>query len=932
MAVGRTARELLGEFAQTSVARAAEVVLGRRAARYEQESAAPGRWFDVLAAPAEPPGRFVLVLRDRTARHREEEALRRSEERFRTMARQLPLIAWQFDRDKGRSWVNDAFDRYFGSTGGDPLGPALREILHPEDAAGYVAAFVAAVEERRPFHAETRVRRADGAWRWLESWANPHYDDEGCYLGHLGTSVDVTDRHSAETALRAAAAGEAYRARLLAALRTVGDPAEVQARAARLLGEHLGASRVHYAEVDPKLEYGVVRADYHPGHLSVAGVHRLDDFGALVMNEFRAGQLVVVTDVATDPRLTAGERAATSALGGVAAYVIVPLVKGGRSLALLVVHHAEPRDYTEEELSLVEDTADLTWSAVEQAWAEQTLRVRHFRAELAAELLSDLEQQPTMAARLQRLADLLVPRVGDFVTVEAPGRTEPVLGIAHVDPERVGVLRSLRVDHAVVPEPPLAPALVAGEARELLDRLAPGGRSPRRPEAAELLRRLAPRSTMAVPLALGGGVNGVLLVGLCDPRRPPYGEEDLAFLEETAERVGVVLAAARLRQEEHDISVRLQQALLPDELTWHPDVLVEARYHAAGELLEVGGDWYDSFTWPDGQIGVMVGDVVGHNLDSAAAMGRLRAATSVLATFTAASPAAIVEALDRFAAGPNGTDFATAVCVVIDPGTGRLAYTCAGHPPVIVVPPDGPPQRLLGAQSLPLCSLAVGDRPEAVVTLAPGSLVVLYSDGLVERRHRSIEVGIAGVERLLEKWADQPAWTVADRLVAAASADGPVADDVVVACFRYTPVLARLRRTVRASPERLAGVRADLRAWFEALAVPDDVGYRVLLATGEACANAVEHAYARAGNGTTETLDVEVTHHGHHLTVQVRDHGIWRPPVGPAADRGRGTSIMAAVGNRFRRTSGIDGTTVTITVPLTVQMSAADRAVRGMRR
>jgi PAS domain S-box-containing protein len=924
--VGRTAREVLGDPDPQWLARLSEAGLGRRAARYELESPALGRRFDVLAVPVEPHGAFILVLADRTDRHREEQTLRRGEERFRSMARQLPLIVWQHDPGRGQGWVNDEFERYFGFAAGERRGHPWAEVLHPEDAAGYLAEFAAAVAERRPFHAEIRVRRADGTWRWVESWANPQHDAEGRYAGHLGISADVMDRHAAETALRSAVASQAYRARLLAALRNVADPVEAQSRAAQLLGEHLAASRVHYVEVDANLEYGVVLVDHHRGYPSVVGVHRFDDFGPLVMNQFRAGRLVVVSDVGTDPRLTAAERATTLVLGGVEAYVIVPLVKGGRSIALLVVHHPEPHDYTEEELSLIEDTADLTWAAVEQARAEKALRVRHSRAELVADLLSGLERQPTVAAGVQHLVSVLVPRVADFATVEVPGRTEPLLGVAHVDPELVETLRALRTQHVVPDTDPHSVIHAAVGARQLLSVITPRVRSASSadPVTAALLEQLAPRSQMAVPLDLGCGVRGVLTVGLSDTRRPPYTEKDLAFLEETAQRVGVVLAAARLREEEHDIAVRLQQALLPDELIWHPNVLVEARYHAASELLEVGGDWYDTFAWPDGRIGVMVGDVVGHNLDSAAAMGRLRAATSALATFTEASPAALMEALDRFAAGPNGTSFATAACVVIDPGTGRLAYTSAGHPPVIVVPPGGPPRRLFDAQSLPLCSLAAGARPEGVVTLAPGSLVVLYSDGLVERRRRSIEEGIVRIEQLLGELSAEPADVVADRLVVATSADAPPDDDVVVACFRYTPVLQGFRRTVRARADQLAGLRADLRAWSEEQALPDTVRNRLLLGIGEACANSVEHAYAWSGSGD---FDVEVTHHGAHLTLQVRDRGVWRPQTRLGADRGRGTVIMQAVGHRFRRSSDADGTTVTLTVPLTVRDVPAGRAV-----
>jgi PAS domain S-box-containing protein len=835
-------------------------------------------------------------------------------EHFHSLADQLPLIVWQHDVASSQDWVNETFCRFFGVTREEMRGDRWQTLLHPDDAPAYNEAFAAAMAEQRPFHAEVRVRRADGEWRWMESWGQPRLGADGEYLGQVGTSADITDRKSAELTLRSAASIDGYRARLADALRSAADPVEVQARAAELLGEQLGVSRVHYAEVEESGEYGIVKADYHPACSSVVGRHRFDDHGPAVMDDFRAGRTVVVDDVANDPRLLPEQRAATASLE-IGAYVMVPLFKWNRAAAVLVVHHAGPHGWTSGEVSLIEETAERTWAAVERARVDEGLRVRHARAELVADLLSNLEQQPDLPAQAQRLAEALVPVVGDYATVEAPDWSDRVLGIAHRDPEQLETLRALRLHHAVPEDDANSVVRAAAGATQLISEVtsAVRARYEADPEVAELLGRLAPLSHMAVPLDLGGGARGALLVGITDPTRPHYTRDDLAFLTDTAQRVGVVLAAARLRQEEHDISVRLQQALLPDQLTWHPNVVVEARYQAASALLDVGGDWYDTFAWPNGCLGVMVGDVVGHNLDSAATMGRLRAATAALAAHTAPSPGALMEALEQFARTRDGADFATAVCVVVDPATGRLTYSSAGHPPVIVVAPDGSTTRLTSAQTAPLCAEPARPRPEAAVDLDPGSLVVMYSDGLVERRRERLDRGLNRLEAVASRLRNEPIRNVADRLVAELTEGSPPEDDIVVACFRYTPAVEGIQRRITADSGQLARLRSDLRGWLEEHTLPTRLQGDVLLGIGEACTNAIEHAY----QGVTEgSIDVEITHHREHVTARVTDHGTWRPAGQHSRFGGRGTTIMKALAENFLRTTGTDGTRVLMTFPV----------------
>ncbi len=153
-----------------------------------------------------PEGRagVVCYFYDLSERQRWETQLRESEERFRAMANGLPLLVWKHDEAGGLVFVNDTYCTYFGVTREEMRDARWRLLTHPDDGTAYAEHFMACVLERKPFHGEVRVRRADGAWRWLESWAQPRFGDDGTFHGHVGTSADITERREAERALREA--------------------------------------------------------------------------------------------------------------------------------------------------------------------------------------------------------------------------------------------------------------------------------------------------------------------------------------------------------------------------------------------------------------------------------------------------------------------------------------------------------------------------------------------------------------------------------------------------------------------------------------------------------------------------------------------------------------------------------------------------------
>jgi Stage II sporulation protein E (SpoIIE) len=228
-----------------------------------------------------------------------------------------------------------------------------------------------------------------------------------------------------------------------------------------------------------------------------------------------------------------------------------------------------------------------------------------------------------------------------------------------------------------------------------------------------------------------------------------------------------------------EVAVTLQRAVLgptvlPDGFAVH--------YEPASGTLEVGGDWYDVVDLPGGRYGVVVGDVVGRGLPAAAVMGQLRSAIRAL-LLESHSPANVLGALDRFAALVPGAACSTVFCAVIDPQAGTLRYSSAGHVPAIVVDADGTSRFLTAAGSLPLAVVEDLVRPEHDVALSPGSTLLLYTDGLVERRNEDLDAGMdRAVTALTEGRRLAPA-ALAEVLTDQLLADAPD-DDVAFLLYR----------------------------------------------------------------------------------------------------------------------------------------------------
>jgi PAS domain S-box-containing protein len=286
-----------------------------------------------------------------------------------------------------------------------------------------------------------------------------------------------------------------------------------------------------------------------------------------------------------------------------------------------------------------------------------------------------------------------------------------------------------------------------------------------------------------LPLAARGEPVGMVVVSFLEPRA--FDEEEQLFMEACAAQCSQALERARLYEHERSVAHTLQKSLLASRPPQDPRVDVEACYLPAVQSLEVGGDWHDTFMVDDDTVVAVVGDVVGRGIEAATAMGQLRSATRALAG-AQLGPAEVLRHLDGFVQHLPRARFATAAVAALDLRTRRLRYACAGHPPPLVVQPGEPATALWDGRSAPLgVSRGGPPRRHAELELQPGARLVLYTDGLVERRDASLDDAIGRLSDELARRRAAALGPLLSELVQAFTGDAARDDDVCLLCLEY---------------------------------------------------------------------------------------------------------------------------------------------------
>jgi serine phosphatase RsbU (regulator of sigma subunit)/anti-sigma regulatory factor (Ser/Thr protein kinase)/anti-anti-sigma regulatory factor len=507
--------------------------------------------------------------------------------------------------------------------------------------------------------------------------------------------------------------------------------------------------------------------------------------------------------------------------------------------------------------------------------------------------------------------DTLGRLVGDAVVVRDAFEQVPMVVMASVGPDHRLVATNAayraptgRSDMIGVPYRDAFPEVDGQQLIQVMDRVYSTGQ----PETAQERRAQIPDGIQEAYTDFrvlprrdaGGAVNGLLIIATdvtdrvaqrqATEQRAANAEQRAADAEQRAADAERRYEAARETAEE------LTEALLPTALPVLPRARIAARYLVAGHEQPAGGDWFDAIPLAGGRIALAVGDVVGHGATAAAAIGQLRA---VLAELLTAEPdlVRVLERTDAFAGRTPALRAATLALVVLDPADGTLRYTTCGHPPPLVASTDGAARFLDGTGTGPL---GTGSAPIlASALLAQGELVLLYSDGLIERPNRTIPEGMAELAAVAaDAAADRVAApTAAERVcqltVELLARTGYVDDVTTLAAQRLAEPVPALRLELTSERASLTVARDAFTQWLSRLDATAEDREALHLAMVEIVTNAIEHAYPNDEPGIVE-LEAALRDDG-NVEVRISDRGTWRRPDSADTDRGHGLMVAGNV-------------------------------------
>ncbi|MFF5844079.1 SpoIIE family protein phosphatase [Streptomyces massasporeus] len=424
---------------------------------------------------------------------------------------------------------------------------------------------------------------------------------------------------------------------------------------------------------------------------------------------------------------------------------------------------------------LFTDTAGERSARRERAAYTRALEDLTERLTLVAEITDVLGQTLETDEALVRLGRLLVPRLADWAAVDlrvASGEvhrmavTGPAGREAGLEGGRQRLTEAGEADHS-----PLVQVLNGAD--PVLQQEAAPAAPPASPLAAvhdDFLRTVGSTSAITVPLGPRGQITGALTVVRTDPEHP-FDGDDLDVVSDIGRRVGLVIDNARRFGRQRAVAEAMQRNLLAP-LPQPGRLRLAARYQPAPAGSQVGGDWYDAFERKDGTLALVIGDVVGHDLTAAAGMAQLHGILRSLAWDHTGPPGAVVDRLDDAMPAITTVPMATLVLALLegDPHTGpwTLRWTSAGHPPPLLLTPDGQAQYLEAGQGVVLGVPpgTGGSRPSAAQALPPGSTLLLYTDGLIEIPGSDLDTGLARLRRHALALAHEPLDTLCDQLPA----------------------------------------------------------------------------------------------------------------------------------------------------------------------
>ncbi|MET7986858.1 SpoIIE family protein phosphatase [Streptomyces sp. NPDC005281] len=784
--------------------------------------------------------------------------------RLRTDLDVTPVGTWDWDVHTGELLWDQAAMKVYQTEPGQfvPGVETWMKVVHPDDLAGTLAAAERTIRTHAPFEAEYRVRRSDGGYTWTRASGHVVLDDEGQVTRIVGKGW-VSD------------AARSTRDALSRALRHMSDAFLSVDGDWRITFANLEAERI-LGSADEQL------------------------FGR---NLWELPALRHVPDLE--------ERCRRGAAEDTAAGLDITLADTGRCYDLRIV--PVPGGLT----VYFTDVTDRRRREAEQA---EAARAAADRASRTAELTTQLAAATTSEDVVTAVAQRVLPPFGAQGLLVLVLEDEKLVHIGSVGYPS-SFLKEMHGAHGmeVSDTGPAGQAVLTGEplfhsSREEWAEAfpGPGSRPPTSKEAWAFL-----------PLTASDHTFGVCVIAFDSARR--LTSEERTLLITISALVAHALERARLYEAELTRSEELQQALLPRELPTVPEATAAARYLPAGQTSDVGGDWYDLIPLSAGQVALVIGDVMGHGLSEAATMGRLRTALHTLAALEL-PPDEIMGHLNDIVSGLGDHAYATCLFALYDSTDGSCTVVRAGHPPPLVVRPDGTAHFPEVAVNPPL-GAAFPPFETTELQLPAESLMVLYTDGLVESPQREIDQGMNQLAGLLAGEADRPDLAeLCDSVTAGLLPGGPTADDAALLIARLHHVADRLVASwalpegPEAAGEARRHVREQLAQWHL-----DDLVMTTELLASELVGNVIRHASGPIGlrllcSGT--------------LVCEVSDASLTMPRIRRATDTdegGRGLQLINALCERWGSRYTPDGKAIWTeqSLPDTAEPANADADANG---
>jgi serine phosphatase RsbU (regulator of sigma subunit)/anti-sigma regulatory factor (Ser/Thr protein kinase) len=598
----------------------------------------------------------------------------------------------------------------------------------------------------------------------------------------------------------------------------------------------------------------------------------------------------------------------------VRSYLAVPVrSRDGEVLGGLFFGHADVGRFTEVDERIIVGIAAHATVAIDNARLYDSERLARAAAEAAGRRLVTLAKAGQVLAAsfdvkqtLADLARLVTPELADSCVVylvNDDGRLEQAVAYADYSLDGVASFGDETIDLRHQTHP-VARVVRTGRAEfialidpDLIDRAVDDAGH------RELVHRIDPTSALVVPLKGRHEVIGALALGTIRSSGRLLSLDDLDLADELARRAAVSIEHTRLFEAQRDVAETLQHSLLPNELPTVPGIDTAVRYVPGGPGAEVGGDWYDVMSFIDGTLGLVMGDVVGRGIPAASLMGQIRNALRAYA-LDERDPSEVLRRLNALVTEMSSSaSMATLVYAVFDPESSVLTIANAGHPPPVILRHDGRAEFVEGGLGPPLGAVLEPSFTNVEIDIDPGSTLVLYTDGLVEDRVTPLDEGLELMRSLL---VSGPAELedLCDHVMYGALAGRQAGDDAALVAMRVLPAEQRLRLTLPCRPNVVRALRTSLRRQLRKAGATEQEEFEILVAVGEACANAIQHA-----GPASPTFDFDALV-GRDVRIVVRDRGHWREPQ--PSNGGRGLTIMEQFMDRLEVNHTAAGTEVVL--------------------